>query len=157
MESKVDAKDLKVGMFVADLDRPWIDTPFLLQGFLIEDDQQIRQLQRHCQFVIIDRARSVGEEFTAAPKNSPVARAALPRNVAESLRMTRVGGKPVPVEPPAQARAPASSPRANRDTVTDLGRRNAGSPARSTGHRSRKSASLAAACWAGSWTVFAAS
>ena len=37
MLSKVDVKDLKIGMFVADLDRPWIDTPFLLQGFLIED------------------------------------------------------------------------------------------------------------------------
>lgn len=75
MESKVEAKDLKVGMFVADLDRPWIDTPFLLQGFLIEDDQQIRQLQRHCQFVIIDRARSVGKEFgqpaLAAPASAP--------------------------------------------------------------------------------------
>ncbi len=71
MESKVEAKDLKVGMFVADLDRPWIDTPFLLQGFLIEDDQQIRQLQRHCQFVIVDRARSVGAEFSSPAKAPP--------------------------------------------------------------------------------------
>jgi hypothetical protein len=60
MESKVTAKDLKVGMFVADLDRPWIDTPFLIQGFLIEDEQQIRQIQRHCEFVVVDMARSVG-------------------------------------------------------------------------------------------------
>ena len=35
MASKIFANDLKVGMFVADLDRPWVDTPFLLQGFLI--------------------------------------------------------------------------------------------------------------------------
>ena len=48
MHSKVDVKDLKVGMFVADLDRPWIDTPFLIQGFLIEDGQQIAELQRIC-------------------------------------------------------------------------------------------------------------
>jgi HD-GYP domain-containing protein (c-di-GMP phosphodiesterase class II) len=63
MQSKVDVKELKIGMFVADLDRPWIDTPFLLQGFVIEDQQQIVELQRHCQFVVIDRARSKGAEF----------------------------------------------------------------------------------------------
>ncbi len=63
MHSKVAVKDLKVGMFVADLDRPWIDTPFLLQGFLIEDSRQIAELQRICEYVVVDRARSTGDEF----------------------------------------------------------------------------------------------
>ncbi len=62
MQSKVAAKDLRIGMFVADLDRPWIDTPFLLQGFLIEDGQQILQLQQHCEYVIVDRTRSVDND-----------------------------------------------------------------------------------------------
>ena len=35
MATKIYSTDLKVGMFVADLDRPWVDTPFLLQGFLV--------------------------------------------------------------------------------------------------------------------------
>jgi HD-GYP domain-containing protein (c-di-GMP phosphodiesterase class II) len=63
MLSKVAVKDLKIGMFVADLDRPWIDTPFILQGFLIEDGVQIAELQRVCQWVMVDRARSTGDEF----------------------------------------------------------------------------------------------
>jgi HD-GYP domain-containing protein (c-di-GMP phosphodiesterase class II) len=63
MHSKVAVKDLKVGMFVADLDRPWIDTPFLIQGFLIVDNHQIAELQRICEFVVVDRARSTGAEF----------------------------------------------------------------------------------------------
>lgn len=63
MHSKVAVKDLKIGMFVADLDRPWIDTPFPIQGFLIEDKQQIAELQNACKVVTIDRARSTGEEF----------------------------------------------------------------------------------------------
>ena len=63
MHSKVAVKDLKIGMFVADLDRPWIDTPFLIQGFLIQDRQQIAELQRVCEFVMVDRARSTGAEF----------------------------------------------------------------------------------------------
>jgi HD-GYP domain-containing protein (c-di-GMP phosphodiesterase class II) len=77
MQSRVAAKDLRIGMFVADLDRPWIDTPFLLQGFLIEEEQQIRQLQRHCEFVIVDRARSIGDEFRS-PEPVPAALDAAP-------------------------------------------------------------------------------
>lgn len=49
-------------MFVAELDRPWLETPFLIQGFLIEDDQQVAQLREYCQTVLIDRGRSVGYE-----------------------------------------------------------------------------------------------
>ena len=60
---KVDAKDIRVGMFVAELDRPWTDTPFLLQGFLVEDDKQLRQLQSLCKFVNVDRMRSVEGVF----------------------------------------------------------------------------------------------
>jgi HD-GYP domain-containing protein (c-di-GMP phosphodiesterase class II) len=65
MATKIYSTDLKVGMFVADLDRPWVDTPFLLQGFVIEDNEQIATLRAHCEYVIIDRARSLGDQFEA--------------------------------------------------------------------------------------------
>jgi hypothetical protein len=65
MATKVFTSDLKIGMFVADLDRPWVDTPFLLQGFLIEDEDQIAALRTHCEYVIVDRARSSGDEYQA--------------------------------------------------------------------------------------------
>jgi len=71
MASKIFTTDLKVGMFVADLDRPWVDTPFLLQGFLIENDEQILALRTHCEYVIVDRARSTGDQFEAPPAASP--------------------------------------------------------------------------------------
>ena len=67
MATKVYCTDLKIGMFVADLDRPWVDTPFLLQGFLLEDEEQVAALKTHCEWVLVDRARSVGEEYQAAP------------------------------------------------------------------------------------------
>lgn len=59
--------DLQIGMYVAELDRPWLGTPFLMQGFLIEDQAQIEQLQALCQTVQIDPAHSVGDCFTARP------------------------------------------------------------------------------------------
>lgn len=53
---------LKQGMYVSSLDRPWLDTPFLIQGFLIRDDEEIRTLQKFCDFVYIDTDRGIGSE-----------------------------------------------------------------------------------------------
>lgn len=81
MSEIVSTLDLRVGMFVADLDRPWLGTPFLIQGFVVETDEQLAQLRALCRFVTIDRARSVGVEYRADPasafvpdKRAPAAR-----------------------------------------------------------------------------------
>jgi HD-GYP domain-containing protein (c-di-GMP phosphodiesterase class II) len=47
-------KDLDFGMFVAELDRPWIDTPFLLQGFLVEKPVELETIRKHCEYVFVD-------------------------------------------------------------------------------------------------------
>lgn len=65
MKEIVAASDLRPGLFVCELDRPWLDSPFLMQGFLIEDDEVLAQLQSLCRFVYVDRTRSVGEHFRA--------------------------------------------------------------------------------------------
>jgi HD-GYP domain-containing protein (c-di-GMP phosphodiesterase class II) len=59
-------------MFVADLDRPWIDTPFLLQGFLIEDREQLDQVVECCSWVMIDPQRSIGNAYEPLPKPKPL-------------------------------------------------------------------------------------
>lgn len=61
MKQKIDIKDLEIGMFVSELDRPWLESPFLFQGFLIEDQEELGQLQELCDFVHIDKERSVSE------------------------------------------------------------------------------------------------
>lgn len=58
MQTKISSSELKIGMFVASLDRPWTDTPFIFQGFLIEHDEDIKQLQHYCAFVYVDWGRS---------------------------------------------------------------------------------------------------
>lgn len=55
---KVDVQDLKLGMYVADLDRPWLETPFLLQGFELRDDKEIDEIKKHCRYVYVDIYRS---------------------------------------------------------------------------------------------------
>ncbi|MGR9045111.1 MAG: HD-GYP domain-containing protein [Gammaproteobacteria bacterium] len=51
---KVDAKALRVGMYVSQLDRPWLETNFLFQGFELKNDNDIAAVQRQCEYVYID-------------------------------------------------------------------------------------------------------
>lgn len=51
---EVGVADLEVGMYVSALDRPWLDTPFLFQGFTIVDQGDIDELRKHCQNVYVD-------------------------------------------------------------------------------------------------------
>ncbi len=60
--------DLQIGMFVSDLDRPWIETPFMMQGLVIENETQIATLQQYCQQVTVDRSRSLGDTY--APRDN---------------------------------------------------------------------------------------
>ncbi|MHB1942640.1 MAG: HD-GYP domain-containing protein [Acidiferrobacteraceae bacterium] len=54
MRRKIEVSDLKPGMYVSALDRPWIETPFLFQGITIESYDQIEELRRYCNYVFID-------------------------------------------------------------------------------------------------------
>ncbi len=51
---KVLSDQLEVGMFVSDVDRDWSDTNFLLQGFSIEDEEDIAAVKSQCEFVYVD-------------------------------------------------------------------------------------------------------
>jgi len=68
---KVNVNDLKIGMFVSELDRPWLDTPFLIQGFLIEDINDIARLRLHCQYVYADTRRSAAGVLPNPPPQKP--------------------------------------------------------------------------------------
>lgn len=50
--------DLKLGMYVAELDRPWVDTPFMFQGFYIQKIEDINDLRESCEHVYVDAERS---------------------------------------------------------------------------------------------------
>lgn len=58
MKRKVDTKELQIGMYVSELDRSWLETPFLFQGFTITSQGDINELARFCKFVFIDEERS---------------------------------------------------------------------------------------------------
>jgi putative nucleotidyltransferase with HDIG domain len=51
---QIEVSGLRVGMYVSQLDRPWLETPFLFQGFYIRSESEIEDIRRYCQFVEID-------------------------------------------------------------------------------------------------------
>lgn len=61
MKIRVPVEKLESGMYVAELDRAWIGTPFLFQGFLIEGEEELAQLRDCCKFVYVDDLQSSQE------------------------------------------------------------------------------------------------
>ena len=59
MERKVSVSFLKIGMYVSKLDRPWLETPFLMQGFFIMNEEDIEDLVKHCEYIFIDVSQGV--------------------------------------------------------------------------------------------------
>jgi HD-GYP domain-containing protein (c-di-GMP phosphodiesterase class II) len=55
---QVTVGELQFGMFVAELDRPWTETPFMFQGFHLRNDKQLEALKKHCKHVFIDLERT---------------------------------------------------------------------------------------------------
>ncbi len=55
---EVTVDDLQLGMYVSDLDRPWLGTPYLIQGILIQSQNDIDVLKRYCVHVYVDVDRS---------------------------------------------------------------------------------------------------
>ncbi len=51
---KINADDITIGMFVSCLDRPWNQTPFPIQGLLVQGPKEISALRAYCDYVYID-------------------------------------------------------------------------------------------------------
>jgi HD-GYP domain-containing protein (c-di-GMP phosphodiesterase class II) len=46
--------ELKLGMYVSKLDRPWTETPFVFQGFILRSEKQIDVIKKYCSMVFVD-------------------------------------------------------------------------------------------------------
>lgn len=66
VEVKVPVSKLKLGMFVCRLDKEWVDSNFLFQGFLINTEEIIEQIKAECDVVYIDENRGVAAHKSLA-------------------------------------------------------------------------------------------
>ena len=58
MKQAILVEKLRFGMFVSELDRPWTETPFMFQGFVITNDKQLEALRKYCKKVYVDSEKS---------------------------------------------------------------------------------------------------
>ena len=117
---------LKPGMYVAALDRPWEETPFLFQGFVLQDQQEIEEIGKYCCSVTIDiqssvefsverhstGSRSIHRKRVSKPDNARrnIARAddtfrhthALVRNIMDDVRLGKAIDTPAAKEAVAE-------------------------------------------------------
>jgi putative nucleotidyltransferase with HDIG domain len=70
---RIHSNDIRLGMHVVELDRPWLETPFLFQGFTVRNLEEITQLRRLCDYVLIDDTAPAEHPKRAAPnaRSSP--------------------------------------------------------------------------------------
>ena len=106
---KIETSNLECGMYVAQLDRPWLETPFLFKGFEIRDDKELRLLRNFCKHVYVDatqgsvpkdrvlEARRRAEKYaqslaTPATRLEHAARPSLQRRLFDAItRLDRTG------------------------------------------------------------------
>ncbi|MBL8519781.1 MAG: HD-GYP domain-containing protein [Betaproteobacteria bacterium] len=119
MQRKLPVQELAIGMFVEDLDRPWIDTPFLIQGFLIEDEEQLGQLRQHCKWAIVNVMRSTGDALppSGASTATRSSTAAAPQGQTEPKVLLHRVARPVASgtsRPASASSAPAATSASRR-------------------------------------------
>lgn len=69
---KTHVSELKIGMFVSRLDREWLETPFVMQGFLVESLDDIDVVSEYAQYVWVDTTKS--RIHTPAEHSAPAAK-----------------------------------------------------------------------------------
>lgn len=65
---KMDVNDLRVGMFVVELDKPWEESIFMFQGLELQSPADVLAVQNECSFVWVDYDEySLGDDPAATP------------------------------------------------------------------------------------------
>jgi HD-GYP domain-containing protein (c-di-GMP phosphodiesterase class II) len=51
---EIPVDELQLGMYVSKLDRPWTETPFVFQGFILRSQKQLDVMKKFCSHVFVD-------------------------------------------------------------------------------------------------------
>lgn len=113
-------------MYVANLDRPWIETPFLFQGFEISTEEELEQLRRLCKVVYVELS---GPEEPDPPRTAAAPPLAPPQAAARDAAPRRKDPVPLKTELAAAREIHTEAKRVVNGMIDELrrgGRMNAG-------------------------------
>ena len=117
LSERIPVAQLKFGMYIAELDRAWTETPFAFQGFVLEAPEQLEILKRYCStvFVDVDRSELISRLSETMP---PLAKATV--GLARSARVSWTESSPVEQEYPRAAACYAAAEVVLRQCILDL-------------------------------------
>ncbi|NMT63049.1 HD-GYP domain-containing protein [Marinobacter orientalis] len=77
IETEIPVSQLQIGMHVIRLDRPWEETDFLLQGFILQTKEDVFAVQQQCEKVTVEgKVHVVQETSGSSPANRRKTRSA---------------------------------------------------------------------------------
>lgn len=91
LKVKIAADSLQLGMYVVELDRPWLEVPLMFQKFMIKREVELKTLKEYCKYVYIE----VDEQFWSLQKDKLKAKAKtapLPENTPLHHELKRAQG-----------------------------------------------------------------
>jgi len=117
MKKEVPVEQLQFGVYISELDRPWTETPFVFQGFVLEDEKQLETLKKYCRKVYVDPEKSTDLPERSQLKTGPVGARPKFESVLASITRTVVYEEKVSVdvELPAARAAQGRTEAALRD------------------------------------------
>ena len=82
IKTRIPTESVEIGMFVVELDRPWIDVPLMFQKFIVKSERELKVLNDYCKYVYIEvedkywqahKARLTGVyKLSRLPENTPI-------------------------------------------------------------------------------------
>ena len=84
---RISVQGLVLGMYVSRLDRPWLETPFPMEGLMLDDQEDLVKLQRICSHVWVDPERGTSPDMRFFAFEAPPVR--VENDEFERLRKTR--------------------------------------------------------------------
>ncbi len=90
MQVRLNVDQVTCGMYVAELDIPWLESPFLFQGFIVESEAELATLRKHCRQVVVDGMKSVDDHRVRQLLGTEIRRASGVRSRVSGVEMENV-------------------------------------------------------------------
>jgi len=85
MKKEVPVEQLQFGVYISELDRPWTETPFVFQGFVLEDEKQLEMLKKYCRKVYVDPEKHATPDDRGPVRTIPPGTMLKPESVLASI------------------------------------------------------------------------
>jgi hypothetical protein len=66
-KKQVSINQLRFGVYIHELDRPWTETPFMFQGFVLNTEAQLQALRQYCKTCLIDTDKGMDVQDRVDP------------------------------------------------------------------------------------------